>query len=180
MGDLLGSPSVAPSPLFCTALWGEGAATSLATALTLPDGAEPDCVGIRGLPRGAGGDRSVVNTAARGRERNRGGVYTALRSAVGGRRTYAFLSVLFLLFFSCFLPRFFAFFFASGRGALLRGPSCGIRHRPEKWQSHPAPCGAAEERRANAGSVRFGSSAPGGRPPLPHGSVMSVEEGEGA
>ena len=54
----------------------------------------------------------MVNTAARG------GVYTALRSAVGGRGTYAFLSVFFLLFFSCFPPRFFA----SGRGALLPGP----------------------------------------------------------
>ena len=54
----------------------------------------------------------MVNTAARG------GVYTALRSAVGGRGTYAFLSVFFLLFSSCFLPRFFA----SGRGALLPGP----------------------------------------------------------
>jgi hypothetical protein len=105
MGDLPGSPSVAPSPLFCTAPWGEVAAASLATAPTLPDGAEPDCVGVRGLPRGAGGDRSVVNTAARG------GVYTALRSAVGGRGTYAFFSVFFLLFFSCFLPRFFAFLF---------------------------------------------------------------------
>jgi hypothetical protein len=54
----------------------------------------------------------VVNTAARG------GVYTALRSAVGGRGTYAFLSLFFPLFFSCFPPRFFA----SGRGALLPGP----------------------------------------------------------
>ena len=45
----------------------------------------------------------MVNTAARG------GVYTALRSAVGGRGTYAFLSVFFLLFFSCFPPAFFCF-----------------------------------------------------------------------
>jgi hypothetical protein len=71
--------------------------------------------GLRGHPgastrrrRGQIGGR---DTAARGRERNRGGVYTALRSAVGGRGTYAFLSVLFLLFFSCFLPRSFAFLF---------------------------------------------------------------------
>jgi hypothetical protein len=112
----------------------------------------------------------VVNTAARG------GVYTALRSAVGGRGTYAFLSVFFLLFFSC-SPRVFLL---PGEGRCSRGPSCGIRRRHEKWQSHPAPRGAAEERRANAGSVRFGSSAPGGRPPLPHCPVMSVEEGEGA
>ena len=117
----------------------------------------------------------MVNTAARG------GVYTALRSAVGGRGTYAFLSVLFLLFLFLFPPAFFCFSFSlPGEGRCSRGPSCGIRHRPGKWQSHPAPCGAAEERRANAGSVRFGSSAPGGRPPLPHGPVMSVEEGEGA
>ena len=98
----------------------------------------------------------MVNTAARGRERNRGGVYTALRSAVGGRGTYAFLSVLFLLFLFLFPPAFFCFSFSlPGEGRCSRGPSCGIRHRPEKWQSHPAPCGAAEERRANAGSVPF-------------------------
>jgi hypothetical protein len=166
MGDLPGSPSVAPSPLFCTALWGEAAAVSLATAPTLPDGAEPDCVGIRGLPRGAGGDRSVVNTAARGRERNRGGVYTALRSAVGGRGTYAFLSVLFLLFFSCFLPRFFAF--------LFRFRARGVAHGAQAAESGTGPRSgrviplrAAPPRRGEQtpGRFRFGSSAPGGRPP---------------
>jgi hypothetical protein len=84
-------------------------------------------------------------------------------------------------FLFLFPPAFFCFSLSlPGEGRCSRGPSCGIRHRPEKWQSHPAPCGAAEERRADAGSVRFGSSAPGGRPPLPHGPVMSVEEGEGA
>jgi hypothetical protein len=123
MGDLLGSPSVAPSPLFCTAPWGEGVAASFSTTLILPDGAEPDCVGIRGLPRSIGGERSVVIIACgrngaqrqcqhRGpRARNQGGVYTALRSDVGGRGTYAFLSVFFLLFFSCFLLHFFDFLF---------------------------------------------------------------------
>jgi hypothetical protein len=42
MGDLPGSPSVAPSPLFCTALWGgKGAATGFAmdrALLSLPHG----------------------------------------------------------------------------------------------------------------------------------------------
>ena len=161
-----------PPPFFRTAPWGEVAAASLATA---PEGAEPHCVGVRGLPRGVGGDRTVVNTAARG------GVYTALRSAVGGRGTYAFLSLFFLLFLFLFPPAFFCFsFLLPGEGRCSRGPSCGIRRRPEKWQSHPAPCGAAEERRANAGLVRFGSSTPGGRPPLSHGLVMFVEGGEGA
>ena len=165
MGDLPGSPSVAPSPLFCTAPLGGG-------------GGEP-----RRAPRLPRLSRMVRNRTAwasggfhaapEGTDRwstpppeggmNRGGVYTALRSAVGGRGAYAFFSVFFLLFSSCFLPRFFA----SGRGALLRGPGCGIRRRPEKWQSHPAPCGGAEERRANAGSVRLGSSVPGWPPSPP-------------
>jgi hypothetical protein len=167
MGDLPGSPSVAPSPLFCTALWGEGAAASLATAPTLLDGAELDCVGVRGLPSGAGGDKSVVNTAARGREEPRRCLH---RSRQCPRWSSSFFS---FLVSSCV-------FLLPGEGRCSRGPGCRIQRRPEKWQSHPAPCGAAEERRANAGSVCLGSSVPGGCPPLPHGPAMSVEEGEGA
>ena len=67
----------------------------------------------------------MVNTAARG------GVYTALRSAVGGRGTYAFLSVLFLLFFSCFLPRSFAF--------LFRFRARGVAHGAQVAESGTGP-----------------------------------------
>ena len=109
----------------------------------------------------------MVNTAARG------GVYTALRSAVGGRGTYAFLSVFFLLFFSCFLPGFFA----SGRGALLPGPKL---RNPAPAREVAEPSRSVRRRRGEESKRWVGSSAPGGRPPLPHGPVMSVEEGEGA
>ena len=77
----------------------------------------------------------MVNTAARG------GVYTALRSAVGGRGTYAFLSVFFPLFFSCSPPRFFA----SGRGPLLPGPELRKDRKSTRLTSrevlvlHPPP-----------------------------------------
>jgi hypothetical protein len=110
MGDLPGSPSVAPSPLFCTAPWGGGggAAASPATAPTLPDGAEPDCVGVRGLPRGAGGDRSVVNTAARGRDEPR----RCLHRSTQRRRWPRNLRLFFRLlpsFLFLFPPAFFCF-----------------------------------------------------------------------
>jgi hypothetical protein len=177
MGDLPGSPSVAPSPLFCTAL-GEGG--SLATAPTLPDGAERTAWASGGFHAAPEGTDRLSTPPEGGRTpAHRGGVYTALRSATGGRGTYAFFSVFFLfsflvspalLLFSLLLP---------GEGSCSRGPSCGIRHRPEKSQIHPAPCGAAEERREDAGGL-FRIERSWWRPPLPHGSVMSVEEGEGA
>jgi hypothetical protein len=152
---------------------------SLATAPTLTDGAEPDCVGIRGLPRGAGGtDRRSTPPPEGGRGTE--AVSTALQRRRWPRNLRPFVRPL-PSFLFLFRPAFFCFSLSlPGEGRCSRGPSCGIRHRPEKWQSHPAPCDAAEERRADAGSVRFGLSAPGGRPPLPHGPVMSIEEGEGA
>jgi hypothetical protein len=108
MGDLPGSPSVAPSPLFGTAPWGEGAVASLAAAPTLPDGAEPDCMGVRGLPRGPGGDRSVVNTAARGREEPRRCLHRSTQHRRWPRNLRLFVRLLpFFLFL--FPPMFFCF-----------------------------------------------------------------------
>jgi hypothetical protein len=121
MGDLPGSPSVAPSPFFARLRGGRE-----------PRRASPDCpdspgwcgTGLRGHPgastRHVGGDRSVVNTTPEGgrNSRHTEAVSTPpYAGAVGGRGTYAFLSVFFLLFFSCFLPHFFAFlFFFRARG----------------------------------------------------------------
>jgi hypothetical protein len=103
MGDLPGSPSVAPSPLFCTALWGgrEGAMT--------------------GFARCPGSPGSVVNTT-RGRKRRRTEVVsTPLYAAPPVAAELAPFSP--SSSFSLFLfPPCFVFPFASGREELLRGP----------------------------------------------------------
>jgi hypothetical protein len=131
MGDLPGSPSVAPSPLFCTAPWGEGATTSFATAPILPDGAEPDCVGIRGLPRGAGGDRSVVNTA-RGREELR-------RTEAVSTPPYAALSVAAELTPFCPSSSFFSFLVSSRVAFLFCFRARGVAPGPKLRSPAPGP-----------------------------------------
>jgi hypothetical protein len=171
MGDLPGSPSVAPSPLFCTAPWGE--------PRDCPDSPGWCGTGLRGRP-GASTRRRRGQIGGQHRRPRAGGTEAV------STPLYAAPSVAAELTPFCPSSSFFSLLVSSrvfllpGEGRCSRGPGCGIRRRPEKWQSHPAPCGAAEERRENAGSVRFGSSVPGGRPPLPHGPVMSVEGGEGA
>jgi hypothetical protein len=168
MGDLPGSPSVAPSPLFSHGSVGGGSR-----------GEPRDCPGgcgtaLRGRPGASTRRRRGQNGGQHRRPRR------CLHRSTQRRRRPRNLRLFVPLLPSLSFLVSSRVFLLPGEGRCSRGPSCGIRRRPEKWQSHPAPCGAAEERRANAGSVRFGSSAPGGRPPLPHGPVMSVEEGEGA
>jgi hypothetical protein len=131
MGDLPGSPSVAPSPLFCTALW-------------------------RGR-EGAGGLRTLPRFSWIGRQHRRG--WKRRRTEVVSTPLYAAPPVAVELMpfspsssFSLFLfPPRFVFPFASGERSCSGGPSCGMRHRPEKSQIHRAPCSAAREKIADAG-----------------------------
>jgi hypothetical protein len=134
MGDLPGSHSVAPYPHFAW-LCGELRDGSSAFA-RLRGGREPRRAtrlprfsrmvrnrtawatgGFHVAPEGT--DRWSTPPPEGGR--NRGGVCTALRSVAGGRVIYAFLFVFFLLFFSCFLPRFFAFPFRFRARGVIHG-----------------------------------------------------------
>jgi hypothetical protein len=97
-----------------------------------------------------GSPGSVVNTAG-GRKRRRTEVVSTLLYAappVAAELAPFSPSSSFSLFL---FPPCFVFPFASGREELLGGPSCGMRHRPEKSQIHRAPCSTAGEKRADAG-----------------------------
>jgi hypothetical protein len=149
MGDLPGSPSVAPSPLFCTAPWRgrEGAAA--------------------GFARCPGSPGSVVNTAGGRKRRRTEVVSTPLYAAPPVAAELTPFSRLLPFLFSCFPPALFSLLLP-GERSCSGGPSCGMRHRPEKSQIHRAPCSAAGRREQTRG---FGSSAPSGVPPPRPGGV---------
>jgi hypothetical protein len=76
--------------------------------------------------------------------------------------------------FSCFPPALFSLLLL-GERSCSGGPSCGMRHRPEKSQIHRALCSAWGEDSRRGVSVRALLAVS-----LPHGLVVSIAEGEGA
>jgi hypothetical protein len=113
MGDLPGSPSVAPSPLFCTAPWGE--------PRDCPDSPGWCGTGLRGRP-GASTRRRRGQIGGQHRRPRAGGTEAV------STPLYAAPSVAAELTPFCPSSSFFSLlvssrvFFASGRGALLPGP----------------------------------------------------------
>jgi hypothetical protein len=131
MGDLPGSPSVAPSPLFCTALWGgEGVAA--------------------GLPSCPSSPRSVVNTIGGQKHRHTEVVSTPLYVAplVATELAPFSPSSSFSLFL--FPPTLFSLLLR-GERSCSGGSICGMRHQLEKSQIHRASCNTAGEKIADAG-----------------------------
>jgi hypothetical protein len=166
MGDLPGSPSVAPSPPFCTALRGGRRAEPRLSRLW----AEAAWAGIWRLAHGVG---SVVSTA-RGWDSDipswclecDARSEAALRSAAtGGHGTYVFL---FLVRAKVIVP-----------GARVAKPGGDMRSRG----CLPLCVAPPRRRERNAGWIRSRSSTfngPPTLPALPRGSTISIEEGEGA
>jgi hypothetical protein len=149
MGDLPGSPSVAPSPLFCTALWGGKGA-------------------VVGFARCPGSPGSVVNTAGGQKRRRTEVVSTPLYAAspVAAELAPFSPSSSFSLFLFPPLLCFPFCFRARGVAPGARVAECGTGPRSRRFiVLRAAPPGRREQMRG------FGSSAPSGVPPPRPGGV---------
>jgi hypothetical protein len=157
MGDLPGSPSVAPSPLFCTAPCGEGGREprwASHAAPVLPDRSSTPPEG-----RNVGAPRWCLHRSTH---------------AVGGRGTCAFFSVFFLFSFLVSPPLCFPFcFWARG---VARGPEL----RNAAPAREVADSSRSVQRRRGEDSRRGVSVRALLAASLPHGPVVSIAEGEGA
>ena len=119
MGDLPGSPSVAPSPLFCTALWGEGASRLPRLSRMVRNRTAWASGGFHAAPEGTDRWSTPPPEGGRGTEAVSTPLY-AVPSVAAELTPFCPSSSFFSFLVSSRVLLLFSF--ASGRGALLLGP----------------------------------------------------------